>query len=125
MLIAEVSEKYDISRDTLRYYERIGLLPEIARDKNGVRNYSESDCGWIEFIKCMRKSGLPVKILIQYVQLSRQGESTIDRRKSLLLEQKNLLEEKIRELNVSLEKLNYKIDNYDRIFRSSRCTNKL
>ena len=57
MTIAEVSRKMDISADTLRYYERIGLIPPVKRSKSGIRDYSEKDLGWISFAKCMRGAG--------------------------------------------------------------------
>ena len=62
MTIAEVSSAYDISADTLRYYERVGLLPSIGRTSGGIRNYSEEDCRWVEYIKCMRSAGVSVTI---------------------------------------------------------------
>ena len=62
MTIAQVSQKYGISADTLRYYERIGLLPPVGRTKSGIRDYTEEDCNWVNFIKCMRSAGLPVEI---------------------------------------------------------------
>lgn len=61
MTIKEVSNNYDITADTLRYYERIGLIPHVPRNKSGIRDYDEDSCGWIEFIKCMRKSGLSIE----------------------------------------------------------------
>ena len=60
MNIAEVSKKYDLTQDTLRYYERVGLLPRVNRTSSGIRDYSEEDCHWVEFIKCMRQAGLPI-----------------------------------------------------------------
>ena len=65
MTIKEVSEKYDISADTLRYYERIGMIPEVTRNANGIRNYQKSDLGWVELAICMRSAGLPVEALIR------------------------------------------------------------
>ncbi len=112
MLIAEVSQKYDISPDTLRYYERIGLLPHIARTTSGIRNYSESDCNWVEFIKCMRSAGLSIEVLVKYVKLVNEGDSTFDKRLQLLTEQRDLLIDKITNMNETLKKLNLKIKNY-------------
>ena len=66
MTIAEVSKKYDLTPDTLRYYERIGLLANIPRNKNGIRNYDEKSCKRIEFVKCMRNAGVEIEILIAY-----------------------------------------------------------
>lgn len=76
MMISEVREKLVVSPDTLRYYERIGLLPRVNRNQSGIRNYSEEDCKWIEFIKCMRNAGLPIDVLIEYVRLFQQGDET-------------------------------------------------
>lgn len=84
MRIAEVSERCGLSPDTLRYYERIGLIPSVKRDSSGIRDYTEEDCRWIEFIKCMRNAGLPIEVLIEYVELFQKGDETIEARKSLL-----------------------------------------
>lgn len=117
MTIAEVSKKYDMSADTLRYYERIGLLPSVRRSKSGIRDFSEEDCRWVEFIKCMRGAGLPIETLIEYISLFQQGESTIETRKALLIEERDNLINRISAMQETLEKLNYKIDNYDSLMR--------
>lgn len=119
MTIAEVSKQYNISADTLRYYERIGLIPPVNRNKNGIRDYTDEDCKWVDFIKCMRSAGLPIEALIEYVTLFRQGNSTIEARKEILIEQRGILEEKINFMTATLERLNYKIDNYDTIILSA------
>ena len=113
MMISEVSSKYDLSRDTLRYYERIGLIPRVNRSKSGIRDYTEEDCTWIEFIKCMRNAGLPIEVLIEYVGLFQQGDATIDVRKGLLTEQRDQLIARIEEMQQTLERLNYKIESYE------------
>lgn len=113
MLISEVSEKYNLTQDTLRYYERIGLIPKVPRMKNGIRNYDEQSCGWIEFIKCMRSAGLPIEALIEYVELSKEGNSTIKARKQILVEESKNLKHRIKELTETLERLNYKISIYE------------
>jgi DNA-binding transcriptional MerR regulator len=64
MKIAEVSERYGISSDTLRYYERIGLIPNVNRNEIGIRDYNETDLKRVDFIKCMRSAGLPIEGLI-------------------------------------------------------------
>ena len=119
MTIAEVSKQYNISADTLRYYERIGLIPPVNRNKNGIRDYTDEDCKWVDFIKCMRSAGLPIEVLIEYVTLFRQGNSTIEARKEILIEQRGILEEKTNFMTATLERLNYKIDNYDTIILSA------
>ena len=113
MTIAEVSKKYEISADTLRYYERIGLIPSVRRKENGIRDYSDTDCGWVEFIKCMRGAGIQVEALIEYVSLFQQGEDTTEARKQILIEQRELLLERMEEMRQTLERLNSKIDRYE------------
>lgn len=113
MTIKEVSKRYEISADTLRYYERIGLIPNVRRNKNGIRDYSEENCGWIEFAKCMRSAGVQIEALIEYVSLFQQGDKTSDARKEILVEQRQLLVEKIETMQKTLERLNYKIDAYE------------
>lgn len=113
MTIAQVSKKYDITQDTLRYYERIGLIPAVCRNKSGIRNYSEEDCRWVEFIKCMRSAGLAIEVLIEYVALFKQGDSTIDARKELLIEQRRQLISKLEDMKETLSRLDRKIESYE------------
>ncbi|OAB26828.1 transcriptional regulator [Paenibacillus macquariensis subsp. defensor] len=109
MLISKVSEKYDLSQDTLRYYERIGLIPRVNRNKSGIRDYTEEDCRWVEFIKCMRGVGLPIEMLIEYVGLYQQGDETVGPRKELLIEQRKQLVTRMDEMKTVLDRLNDKI----------------
>ena len=109
MTITEVSKKYDLSQDTLRYYERIGLLPAVNRNKSGIRDYTDEDCKWVEFIKCMRGAGLPIEVLIEYVALFQEGESIIQARKEILIEQREKLIARMEEMQKTLERLNFKI----------------
>ena len=113
MTIAEVAEKYSLTPDTLRYYERIGLLPKVGRTPGGIRDYKKQDCDWIVFIKCMRAAGLPVEVLIEYVSLFNEGDSTVGARKELLTEQRDQLKKRIAELESTLARLNKKIENYE------------
>lgn len=113
MKIAEVSERYGITPDTLRYYERIGLISPVNRSARGIREYDEIDLRRVEFIKCMRSAGLPIDVLIKYVALVEQGDSTIDARKEILIEQRDLLMARIAEMQKTLEILNYKIGVYE------------
>ena len=113
MTISEVSKKYGLTQDTLRYYERIGLIPYINRTSSGRRDYTEEDCKWIEFIKCMRLAGLPIETLIEYVALDQEGDSTITARKELLVEEREKLIERIKEMQKTLERLNHKISRYE------------
>ena len=120
MTIKEVSEKYDISEDTLRYYERIGLLTNITRNQNGIRNYDDNSCKRIEFVKCMRNAGVEIEILIEYMNLFDEGKNTVIARRNLLEEQREKLLEKQRNINDTIDRLNYKIKLYDEIVSGKR-----
>lgn len=112
MTIKEVSEKYGISQDTLRYYERVGLIPPVTRTAGGVRNYQQEDLAWVELVKCMRGAGLTVEALIEYVKLARAGDETIPARLQLLQEQRAYLAEQKKQIEKALERLDYKISRY-------------
>mgnify|MGYP000890601971 CR=1 FL=1 len=113
MKIQEVSEKYSLSVDTLRYYERVGLIPPVTRTLSGIRNYSEQDERRVEFIKCMRSAGLPIEVLIDYMELVQQGDSTIEARKDILKEQREQLIARMEEMKKTLDILDYKIRVYE------------
>ena len=112
MMIGEVSKQFDITEDTLRYYEKIGLIRDVKR-KNGIRSYDENDILTIEFIICMRSAGLSIEFLSQYLTLLRSGDETINKRKNLLIKQRKLLLDRISDMNKTLERLDYKIEIYD------------
>jgi DNA-binding transcriptional MerR regulator len=112
MNISKASEETQVSADTIRYYERIGLIPPVQRNENGVRNFTEEDLNWITFSRHMRSAGLSIESLIDYLTLFREGDQTIPARMELLKEQKRLLEDKIAAMQGVLERLDYKIENY-------------
>lgn len=114
MTIAEVSKRFDLSTDTLRYYERIGLIPEVNRTSGGMRDYTEESCNWVELAKCMRSAGVPIESLIEYCTLARQGDSTIHARKELLVEERRKILEKMEAMKATLERMNYKIERYEK-----------
>lgn len=114
MLISEVSEKYGVSFDTLRYYERIGLIPPVSRNNRGQREYTEEDCQLIQGLLYFRDAGMSIELLIEYMKMVHQGDKTIPTRKELLIEQRDKLVKKINELQKPLELLNRKIENYER-----------
>jgi DNA-binding transcriptional MerR regulator len=115
MKIAEVSEQYGLSADTLRYYERIGLIPPVNRSDNGIRDYNEIDIRRVEFIKCMRSAGLPIETLIEYVGLVQQGDKTIEARNIILKEQRELLAGRMKEMQKTLDILDHKIEVYEKV----------
>lgn len=120
MTIKEVAKKYDISQDTIRYYEKIGLIPKVPRTASRIRDFDEKSLKWIEFIKCMRLSGMEIETLLKYVQLYKEGKDTVLERKSLLEEQKNKLLEKQKNINTTIDRLNYKLMLYDDIIAGKR-----
>ena len=99
MTIKEVSERYGVSQDTLRYYEKAGLVPEVTRTAGGIRDYQPDDLGWLELALCMR---------------FQQGESTIPQRLKLLTDQREELLSMKNQIEQTLERLNYKISVYER-----------
>lgn len=123
MKIADVSKQYGISADTLRYYERIGLLTNIPRNESGIRDYSDENCSRIEFVKCMRSAGVSIEALIEYMGLFDEGDATLAARKALLEEQRDLIRERIESLQAGLDRLEYKIENYDEII--AKCEPKM
>lgn len=113
MTIKEVSEKYGLTQDTLRYYERVGMIPQVTRTAGGIRNYTEEDLRWVELAKCMRSAGLQVEVLIEYVKLFREGDGTIPARLQLLSDQRQVLLEQRRQIDDALKRLSIKIDRYE------------
>lgn len=113
MKISEVSEQSGLSVDTLRYYEKVGLLPPVNRTNGGVRDYTELDLRRVDFIKCMRTAGLPIEVLIEYFALVQQGDETIEARKEILQKQRAQLIDRMAELQEILDLLNHKIQVYE------------
>lgn len=115
MNIKKVGEQTGVSADTIRYYERIGLLPRVRRNKSGVRDFSEQDIAALEFIRCFRSAGMSVESLIEYMSLVEEGEGTEKARMKILEEEREKLISRIAELQAAKERLDYKIENYKNI----------
>ena len=122
MTIKEVSERYNISQNTLRYYERVGMIPRVHRTSGGIRDYQEEDLGWVELALCMRSAGLPIEAMSEYVKMVQQGDSTIPARLELLLRQREKLLAQKSQIEETLERLNVKIANYMKCGTLSACT---
>ena len=120
--IKEVSQKYNISSDTLRYYERVGMIPPVTRTAGGIRDYGESDLGWVELALCMRGAGLPVEAMIEYVKLCQQGDSTIVARMLLLKEQMETLLEQKAQIESTIKRLDFKISRYEEAVKTGKLT---
>lgn len=113
MKIAEVSKRYGVSADTLRYYERAGLLRHVPRNASGIREYNETNCATIQFLKCMRSAGVSIEALIEYMDLFEEGDATLAERKALLEDQRDIMRERIADMQAGLDRLDYKIANYE------------
>lgn len=122
MTIKEVSQKYNISSDTLRYYERVGMIPPVTRTAGGIRRFGESDLGWVELALCMRGAGLPVEAMIEYVKLCQQGDSTIEARMLLLKEQMETLLEQKAQIESTIKRLDFKISRYEEAVKTGKLT---
>ena len=120
MNIKDVSQKYNISSDTLRYYERVGMIPPVTRTASGIRDYREADLGWVELALCMRGAGLPVEAMIEYVRLCQQGDSTIEARMLLLKEQMETLIEQKAQIESTIKRLDFKISRYEEAVRTGK-----
>ena len=114
MQISEVAKEFGLTTDTLRYYEREGLIGPVSKGENGIRNYTEEDIKRIQFVKCMRSAGLEISFLKRYLQLFDEGDTTIKERREILVEQRKILKEKLNAMQEAYDKLNYKIDLYDK-----------
>ena len=114
MQISEVAKEFGLTTDTLRYYEREGLIGPISKGENGIRNYMEEDIKRIQFVKCMRAAGLEISFLKRYLQLFEGGDKTVKERREILVEQRKILKEKLDAMQEAYNRLNYKIDLYDK-----------
>jgi len=113
--IKEFSQKLNLSPYTLRYYEKEGLLPSTQRLNNSHRVYDDSDIPWVATVCCLRSTGMSISDLKHYVELCKQGDSTVQERKQIILNQKQKLEEQLQEVKKHLELINKKINLYDQI----------
>lgn len=113
MTIKEAAQRTGISIDNLRYYERIGLIPEVPRTESGIRNYDEMSISWIEFAMKFKKAGVSLEAIREYIQLALQGLSTKEPRLEILLETKAELEKKMHDMQETLDVVKYKIDTYE------------
>lgn len=113
MTIKEVCVKFDITPDTLRYYERVGVIPEVHRTKGGIRDFTDEDVAWVENAICMRSAGVPVEMLIEYVRLYQEGDGTFQARRDVLEEARQEVQKNIEKYQATLDRLNFKISRYD------------
>lgn len=111
--IKEVAEKFNITPYTLRYYEREGLIPSVQRNNNGRRVYTDADLGWLQIVCCMRATGMSISYIKNYVELCTNGKDTLEERRKIMLEQKEIIKEEIKKYTDLLELVDMKLDYYD------------
>lgn len=117
MNIKKAAEKLDLTPDTIRYYEHIGLIPPLTCDKNGIRTFPENDMQTLNFVKYMRKAGLSIESLRDYMYyVYEDNDETVEERKQILRDGALKIKTRINELQDTLDYLQYKIDNYDNFF---------
>ena len=120
MTIKEVSEHFGISQDTLRYYERVKMIPKVTRTSGGIRDYQEEDLKWVELALCMRSAGLPIEVMIEYLDLYQKGDETIPARLELLSNQMEVLQEQKKQLEATTNRLAYKISKYEEAMKTGK-----
>lgn len=113
MNIKKVSETLGLTIDTIRYYERIGIIPPVSRDKNGYRDYQTKDLNWLFIAKHLRNAGLSIESLVDFAQLEQTDTDTTSAKKAILQEQLDKLNEKLAEIKKTRDLLKYKLDTYD------------
>ena len=109
---AEMAERTGVSIDTLRYYEREGLLVNVARAGSGHRRYSEDDVLWVEVFRCLRQTGMTIEQLRHYCELGKQGTHTVPERLRQLLAHRHTVETQLTALQHALGLIDHKIDFY-------------
>ena len=110
--ISEVTAVSGLSAHTLRWYERIGLMPHVDRSHTGQRRFTNRDLDWLSLVGKLRLTGMPVADMVRYAELVRAGEHTFPERQELLMATRENVRHRIAELHDTLDVLNYKIDVY-------------
>lgn len=118
MTIKQVCQRYGLTQDTLRYYEKIGVIPPVHRSASGIRDYDEHDLGWVENAVCLRNAGVPVESIAEYVKLYQAGDETFAARRDLLSHVLADLTEHRSQLDAAIQKLTYKVSRYEAAVRT-------
>ncbi|MDO5387901.1 MAG: MerR family transcriptional regulator [Clostridia bacterium] len=112
--VGEMSKMLEIPTSTLRYYDKEGLLPFVERSKSGIRMFKEADYEWLQVINCLKKAGMSLKDIKNYIYMAMEGDKTIDERLSLFQKQKKAIEDQISELQETLNIVNFKCWYYEK-----------
>ncbi len=127
--ISEVARISGISKFTLRYYDKMGILSFVDRNSKGIRTFKESDLNWIAMITCLKESGMPLKDIKQFIDWSFEGDSTLNNRLDTFIEHKQNVLDQIKLLEKHLKKIDHKIDYYqtaikagtEEIYKNTKC----
>ncbi|WP_338209231.1 MerR family transcriptional regulator [Lactiplantibacillus paraxiangfangensis] len=114
MKINEVATYFGLQADTLRYWEKIGIISKITRDTSGYRDYNQDDLDWIRYVKCIREIGVPITTIQKYTTTSRLGQDPT-LAQNMLVKQRNQLQQQINEIKHAIELADHKIENYDKL----------
>lgn len=115
MSIKQFSQLTGITADTLRYYEKIGLLPPVPRTESGIRSYDANSLAWVQLIQQLKASGLMLEEIQEYIRLARAGNATLEKRKSLLFHSRQALQQKLLHMQGLLNKANDLLANYEMV----------
>lgn len=111
--VGEMARILGVPSSTLRYYDKEGLLPFVARSSGGIRIFTEKDYEWLQVISCLKKAGMSLKDIREYILLAMQGDETIDPRLQLFYKQRETLKAQMEELQRTMEMLEYKCWYYE------------
>lgn len=106
--VGEMAKRLEVPASTLRYYDKEGLLPFVERSSGGIRMFRDSDFEWLQVIGCMKKAGMSIRDIRQYIQLALQGDDTIDTRLKMFQHQREVLVQQMAEMQHTLETVEYK-----------------
>ncbi|MGI6706622.1 MAG: MerR family transcriptional regulator [Clostridia bacterium] len=119
--IGEIAKKVNISPHTLRFYAKEGLLPFVERSESGIRMFKDEDFQWLMIIECLKKAGMPIKDIKTFIDLTMEGDSTIDQRLEIFKKQKEAVEQQIAQLQETLKLLEYKCWYYETAKNAGTC----
>ncbi|MBR5948399.1 MAG: MerR family transcriptional regulator [Clostridia bacterium] len=112
MTIKDVCERFGITADTLRYYEKVGAIPKVGRSQGGIREYDDEALSWVQNAVCLRKAGVSVEAIAEYVRLFNMGDETLQARLDLLSNEREALGRQLDELTEAVNLLDWKISRY-------------
>ncbi|MGN0468436.1 MAG: MerR family transcriptional regulator [Acutalibacteraceae bacterium] len=106
--VGEMAKRLSVQPSTLRYYDKMGLLPFVERSSGGIRMFKDSDYEWLQIIGCLKKTGMQLTDIKHFIEMAMQGDKTIDERLNLIIKQKQAVKEQIDELNETMKVLEFK-----------------